>query len=212
MNVDEARDTAALTALDLCDPRANVRKAALESLKTLYVTCEEGTCRTSPEVARSALRHARQALVDPDPEIRVTGARAIELFAGDGQELVSDLTRSLEDPVGAVRLAALDALCEFGPAASLAVPKVAERLLEAPNPDERCAAADCLGNADIEMNSLEALLYALINDVPAVQARAAYALGCALESDRQERRMRTSRALRERWQSNPKDQFERHGF
>jgi hypothetical protein len=52
------------------------------------------------------------------------------------------------------------------------------------------------------MNSVDALLHALVNDVPAVQACATHALGCALESDRQDRRMRVSRALKARWQSN----------
>jgi HEAT repeat protein len=199
MKADEPSDPVARTAMTLCEPSADVREAALERLKALYVSCEGGTCKTRPEVARSALPYARRALVDPDPEIRVTGARAIALFAADSEESVGDLARSLEDPMEVVRLAALDALCEFGPAGSPAVSKVAERLIHAPSPDERCAAADCLSNADTEMNSLDALLHALVNDVPAVQASAAHALGCALESDQDERRMRVSQAFKTRF-------------
>lgn len=199
MKVDEPRDPAALAAVDLCAPRADVRKAALERLEALYVSCEGGSCRTSPGVARSALPHAKRALTDLDPEVRAAGARAVELFASDGEELIPDLARLLEDPAAAVRLAALDALCEFGATASPAVPQVTERLIRAPTPDERRAAADCLGNADAEMDSVDALLDALVNDVPAVQAGAAHALARALESDREERRMRVSQALKARW-------------
>jgi len=198
MSSDEI-DAAALTAGDLLEPRAAVREAALERLKSLYVSCEGGVCTTSPEVARLGLSHATRALLDPDPEIRVTGVRAIELFAADGEEAVPDLARLLEDSVGAVRLAALEALCEFGGAAAPVVPQVAQRLLHASSPDERCAAADCLGNADIEMAHVDALLHALANDLPAVQACAAHALGCALESARDERRIRASLALKRGW-------------
>jgi len=183
------------TAEALRDAHPDVREATLVRLKELYVSCEGGTCTTHPDVAREALPHARRALEDPDPEVRVTGARAIELFAADAEEWIFVLVRALADPMATVRLAALDALCEFGPAAAPVAPQVAERLAHAPTPEERSLAAAMLGNAGAQVDHLDALLDALLHDVPAVQASAAHAFGLALEDEREEKREQVSRAL-----------------
>jgi HEAT repeat protein len=189
----------ASTAAALDDPRPEVREATLATLKDLYVSCEAGTCTTHPDVARAALPHAMRALGDPDPGVRVTGIRAIELFATDAGEAVFDLVRAAVDPVEAVRLAALEALCELGTGAAPAALQVAERLAHAPTPEERSAAAAALGNASTRVDDLDALVDALvdalIHDVAAVQASAAHALGLALDDEREDRRSRVSRAL-----------------
>ena len=101
----------------LCDPRREVRTQALVHLKDRYVRCADGSCRTFPEVARAALPHARRALGDPDPEVRITGARAIELLASDAQDAMRDLADALGDPDVTVRAAVKEALEEFGSAA-----------------------------------------------------------------------------------------------
>ena len=164
-------------------------------LKGLYVRCNAGGCTTDPEVARAALPHAIRALSDPDPEIRVTGVRAIELFAADAGEAVPDLARALVDPSAAVRLSALEALGEAGDGAAVVAARIAERLMHAPTAEERSAAAVALGNAGAVANHLDALLAALFDDVSTVQASAAHALGLGLNDPDDDRRERASKAL-----------------
>ena|SRR6187399_23109 len=195
MTPAELEELAARTARELYSPVPAAREAALEELEALYVTLADGSWVTMPEVARAALFHAKRALVDPQPAVRVSGARAIELFACDLPECVAELRDALTDPVPMVRLAALEALCEFGPAAALAAPQAAERLVHGDDIDERAAAADVLGNTDTAMNSVDALVNALLNDAPPVQASAAHALGRGLESEIEATRLRVSKAL-----------------
>lgn len=191
----ELQEQAARTARELCSALPAPREAALEKLEALYLTLTDGSWVTIPEVATAALPDAKRALVDPDPAIRVTGARAIELFACDLPECVAALRSAVADPDAMVRFAALEALCEYGPAAAAAVPQAAERLVRAESVDERSVAADLLGNADVAMDNVDTLVHALLNDVPEVQASAAHALGRALESDNEATRLRVSKAL-----------------
>jgi HEAT repeat protein len=146
-------------------------------------------------VARAALPHATRALCDPDPEIRISGARAIELFATDADESIGDLARALSDPVASVRVAVLGALAELGPSATAAAPEVALRLVHGSTVEERSAAAYTLGNLSAQTDHLDALLDALLHDLPPVQAGAASALADALEDEDEGRRERVSRAL-----------------
>jgi HEAT repeat protein len=194
---DSAKRVAAASSVAgiLCETGREARSRVLAQLKELYVSCDAGTCTTDPEVATAALPHARRALADLNPEIRITGARAIELFAIDAGDAVADLAQALVDPVAAVRLAALEALCEVGAGAAPVAAQIAERLTDAPTPEERAAAADALGNAGSQVEHLDTLLDALLHDVPAVQACAAHALGFALEHEREDRREPVSNAL-----------------
>jgi HEAT repeat protein len=180
----------------LRDPRPDARQSALTKLMELYVSGEPGTSVTNPDVAQAVLPNAKLALADQDPGIRITGIHAIELLATDAADSIPDLVLALSDPVEAARIAALEALAEFGPRAAQAAPSVAERLANAPTPEERAAAACALGNFRTPGDHLDALLHALFNDAPIVQADAAHALGFALEDERAELRDRVSLALR----------------
>jgi HEAT repeat protein len=203
---DEARDPepgdpvplaalAAAVAADLLGARPEVRHAALARLEEIYVTCEAGECVTDPVVAQAALPQARRALADADPDVRVAGASAVQLFAGHAGEAIPDLVRALVDPAVTVRLATLDALCEMGEGAAPAALQIAERLAQAPTVEERETAAVALGNIGARVDTVDD---ALLHDVPLVQASAAHALAMALEDEREERRALASQALHRR--------------
>lgn len=179
----------------LRDSEPAARDRALATLEKLYVTCESGTCVTDAAVARMALPHAKHALADPDPGVRVAGARAIELFAGDAGEAITELATTIVDPSLPVRLAALEALCEAGEGAAVVAEALADRLANAATAEERSAAAVALGNAGAQAEHLDVLLVALLEDVPSVQASAAHALGMALDDPRDDRREVVSKAL-----------------
>jgi hypothetical protein len=72
---------------------------------------------------------------------------------------------------------------------------VAERLTQAKAAEERAVAAYTLSNLRAGGDHLDVLLRALLHDVPAVQAGAAYALSFALEDEREELRERVSQAF-----------------
>jgi HEAT repeat protein len=133
----------------LLDPHAEARDAALDVLKKRYVVCDRGSCTTDREVAQAALPYAQRALIDSDPEIRIAGARVIELLASDAARMIPQLVQTLADPVSEVRIAALEALAEFGSAAASAAPSIASLGSDSMSPEERAAAAQALANIEL---------------------------------------------------------------
>lgn len=186
---DSTSEQVAATAEALLAHRSEVREAALARLEGLYVRCESGDCRTDPEVARSAIPYATRALLDGDPGVRVTGARALELLAADADEAIPDLAALLTDPEAEARVAALSALGEFGPSAAPAAAQVAARLAHGPTPLERALAADVLSSLDLNSEHVEVLIDALFRDVPEVQASVASTLARALEDECRKQRV-----------------------
>jgi hypothetical protein len=168
------------TLAALTEGAAEAREAALAALKVLYVHCEGGSCTTDPEIASMALPPAMNALRDPDPGVRVTGARAIRLLASDGGAAIPSLMAALADHAVEVRLEVLGSLGEFGVAAAAAQP-VGERLARGATVEERASAAYTLGNLGAPDEQIDLLIAALIGDEPAVQAGASHALTVALE-------------------------------
>jgi HEAT repeat protein len=146
-------------------------------------------------VARAAIPQVSAALDDPRAEVRVVGARAVALFAPDAHGAIADLVRLLGDPSEPVRVAALEALGEFGRTAAAAASAVADRVGRGATPEERASAASTLGGTGAGAPHLDVLLHALLHDVAAVQASAAFALAQALEDESEERRELVSRAL-----------------
>ncbi len=187
---------AAALAADLEDACPDTREEALEKLKALYVRCEAGSCTVVPEVAGVALPHAHRVLAHPDPGVRIAGLCAVALFAPDAEASIPLLAAALADADAEVRLTALGALGEFCASAASVAGPVAERLAHAPTPEERSAAAHVLaGYRGEQIDHLDALLHALLHDAAAVQAGAAFALGNALEDERECVRERVSQAL-----------------
>jgi hypothetical protein len=147
-------------------------------------------------VARAVIPQAIAALGHAAPEVRRTGADALALLAADGDEALPDLARALGDPDLVVRVAALSALGEFGPAARPFSSSVADRLARADTPEERSWAAHTLAGMGAPAEHVDLLVTALVGDVPAVQAGAASALAAALEGEDEGGRAIVSAALR----------------
>jgi hypothetical protein len=180
----------------LLDAEPARREQALGRLKALYVRCDDQGCTTRAEVAAAALPYATRALASPDAGVRVAGARALGLLAPDARRELGALAGALDDQVVEVRVAALDALGEFGETAAPFARPVAARLGAGATAEERAAAAQVLINAGVAAGHAEALIEALLRDEPGVQAVAAAALAHALEGAGPEERERISRSLR----------------
>ncbi|HEY6039988.1 MAG TPA: hypothetical protein VIV58_37155 [Kofleriaceae bacterium] len=122
-----------------------MRDAALDALKALYVHCDvEAGCTTDPEVARAVIPYARQAVASPQIELRVTGVQVIALLGELG--MFAELEHALRDAHVAVRVAALEALHEFGALAAPFAALARDRLAGAANAEEAAAAASLLHN------------------------------------------------------------------
>jgi HEAT repeat protein len=65
-------------------------------------------------------------LADPDKELRIAAAMALENMRASAVDAVPELTRALQDPEGRVRQRAAIALGNIGPAARAAVPALGE--------------------------------------------------------------------------------------
>jgi HEAT repeat protein len=146
-------------------------------------------------VARAAIPQATLALGHAAPEVRRTGADALALLAANGDEALPDLARALGDPDPGVRVAVLSALGEFGPSARSFAATVADRLARGDTPEERAAAVYTLAGMGVPAEHVDVLVTALLGDVPAVQAGAAWALAAALESEEESERAIVSAAL-----------------
>lgn len=90
--------------------------------------------------------YALHALVEPQPAVRVTAARALAVLAFDAETALPDLARALTDPDVAVRVAVLEAIGEFSERAASFAPLIAEILTRAMTDEERIAATDALHN------------------------------------------------------------------
>jgi hypothetical protein len=97
-------------------------------------------------VARLVLPFACQALTAEPPGVRVTAAHVIALLAIDADSVLPQLVRAIVDADVAVRIAALDALGEFGDQAMPYTALIAERCAAASTEEERVAAASLLEN------------------------------------------------------------------
>jgi HEAT repeat protein len=179
----------------LFDPEPERREHALDRLKSLYVHCDDRGCSTSAEVAAEALPYAARALASPNTGVRVTGARALGLLAADGLEGLGALAGAFDDDVTEVRIAALEAMSEFGRAAAPFARQAAARLSAGSTAEERAAAAYILSNTAAGADHADALIEALLRDEPGVQAAAAAAIAAALEAASSGPRERLSLAL-----------------
>jgi HEAT repeat protein len=128
--------------------------------------------------------------------VRRTGADALGLLAIDARDALPDLASALSDDELDVRLAALDAVGEFGRTARPFAAAVADRLARAPTSEEKAAAASVLANLEAAADHLDLLLEALVTEAPAVQAGAAAALAAVLDGPDDAERGAVSRALR----------------
>ncbi len=99
-------------------------------------------------MARAAIPVAIEATNAASPGVRITGARVIELVAYHARDGLPAVARLLADPVTAVRVAALEALCECGANASPYRDAVAALVTRGETEEERLSATDALANID----------------------------------------------------------------
>ena len=67
-----------------------------------------------------------EALSDPDPDLRIAAAMALESMGPDAAPAIPALVKALKDREGIVRQRAVIALGNIGPAASDAIPALVE--------------------------------------------------------------------------------------
>jgi HEAT repeat protein len=178
-------DAGAAVALGLIGPPAAAAVEPLaESLgsrtKDLRIAAHHALVR----IGSSSVAPLVRALPSADPKVRFSAAIALGKIGRPAPEVVSALTRTLRDPVRAIRLAALSALVRIDPENREANPALAEAVpvlheaLRHKNPALRTWAAASLAKVGREARRVrDRLIECLRDPSPLVRTRAAEALG-----------------------------------
>lgn len=205
---EAAPAVAELAGLLVRDAAPEVRASAADALGRLGAVGRlgcgalqfAGTQSTEPRVRQAALNALprvglptpddlpalKEALKNDQPGAREQAARTMALLGPQAGPAVEELARTLTDPEGDVREAAALALREMKGAAAPAVLALAKSLTEDERVSVRGYAAEALAEIkpEISQQVIEALVKALGDASPAVQARAALAVATLKERGR----------------------------
>jgi HEAT repeat protein len=140
---------ATVTALDRMDREAAVAVDALvKALKDSNIFVRWVAARSlgniDPSAGKVAVPELGRLLFDPDLDVRLAAATALEHYGNQAGAAVEDLIRAVSVGDAEIRIAVIHAIEAIGPDAKSAVPALA-KALEDPDERVRRAAAETLG-------------------------------------------------------------------
>ena len=129
--------------------------------------------RLKPE---AAMPHLIEALRQDDTEVQIAAAKSLGMMGRSASEAVSDLVDILNDKECLIREEIIESLGQIGPPAQEAIPLLESILRRSETEEERCAAAEALGELR-SASSVQYLIEAFQTDCEPVRVAAARAFG-----------------------------------